>query len=38
MSILSDETKYQHKILDRAFVEDLTTRALDEIEQEQMEM
>ena len=38
LSIISDDTKQQHKILDRAFVDDLTTRALDEIEQEQMEM
>lgn len=38
LSIISDETNYQHKILDRAFVDDLTTKALEEIEQEQMEM
>ena len=38
LSIISDETNQQHKILDRAFVDDLTTRALDEIEQEQMEL
>jgi 20S proteasome subunit alpha 7 len=38
LSILSAETNFQNKILDRAFVEDLTTKALEEIEQEQMEM
>ena len=38
ISIISDDTKYIHKILDRAFVEDLTTKAAEEIENEQMEM
>ena len=38
LSIISEGTNYQHKILDRAFVDDLTTKALEEIEQEQMEM
>lgn len=34
LSIISDETKYQHKILDRAFVDHLTEQALQEIENE----
>lgn len=38
LSIISDETKYQHKILDRAFVDHLTTQAQQELENEQMEM
>lgn len=38
LSILSDETDYKHKILDRAFVDLLTTNAAQEIENEQMEM
>jgi hypothetical protein len=38
LSILSEETKFQHKILDRAFIDALTAIALEEIEQEQMEM
>lgn len=38
LSILSDETGYKHKILDRAFVEALTSKAQEEIENEQMAM
>ena len=38
LSVLSDATDYKHKILDRAFVEHLTTTAQQEIENEQMEM
>lgn len=38
ISILSDETAYHHKILDRAFVDHLTAKAAEEIENEQMEM
>ena len=38
LSILSDETKYSHKILDRAFVDHLTEQAAKEIENEQMEI
>lgn len=38
ISILSDETGYHHKILDRAIVEHLTAKAAEEIENEQMEM
>lgn len=36
--MISDETNFQHKILDRHIVDDLTAKALEEIEQEQMEM
>ena len=38
LSIISDETKFQHKVLDRAFVDHLTTKAQEEIESEQMEL
>lgn len=38
ISILSDETEYKHKILDRAFVDTLTRQAEQEIENEQMEI
>ena len=38
LSILSDETGYTHKILDRAFVDHLMQQAEQEIENEQMEM
>ena len=38
LSIISEQTNFQHKVLDRAFVDDLTAKALEEIEQEQMEM
>lgn len=38
LSILSEETGYTHKILDRAFVDHLTAQAALEIENEQMEM
>ena len=38
ISILGETTGYKHKILDRKFLDDLTTRALEEIESEQMEM
>jgi 20S proteasome subunit alpha 7 len=38
LSVLSDETGYNHKILDRAFVDHLTEQAVQEIENEQMEM
>ena len=38
LSIISDETKYNHRILDRVFVDQLTAKAAEEIENEQMEM
>lgn len=38
ISILSDETNYNHKILDRAYVDHLTEQANQEIENEQMEI
>ena len=38
LSIISDETNFTHKILDRAFVDHLTEQAAQEIENEQMEM
>jgi 20S proteasome subunit alpha 7 len=38
ISILSDETNYTHKVLDRAIVDQLTAQAAQEIENEQMEM
>lgn len=38
LSILSESTGYKHKILDRKFLDDLSARALEEIENEQMEM
>lgn len=38
LSIISEDTNFQHRILDRTIVDDLTAKALEEIEQEQMEM
>ncbi|CDW72662.1 proteasome subunit alpha type 3 [Stylonychia lemnae] len=38
ISIISDTTGYKHKILDRVFVDQLTLKAQEEIENEQMEM
>ena len=38
MSILSAETGYKHKILDRAFVDHLTNQAAEEIEKDQMDL
>lgn len=38
LSIISDETGYKHKILDRVFVDQLATKAAEDIENEQMEM
>lgn len=38
LSVLSDENNYQHQILSREAVEILTTKALEEIDKEQMEM
>jgi hypothetical protein len=38
LSIISDETNYKHVVLDRTHIDNLTKTALDEIEQEQMEM
>ncbi len=38
LSIISEDTGFAHKILDRARVEDLTARMQEEIENEQMEM
>lgn len=38
LSIISEETGFKHKILDRATVDALTVRAIEEIENEQMEM
>lgn len=38
ISILSEDTNYTHKVLDRAIVEQLTAQAAQEIENEQMEM
>jgi hypothetical protein len=38
LSIISDATGYKHKILDRVFVDQLTQKAQEEIENEQMEM
>jgi len=38
LSILSEETGYKHKILDRAFVDHLAAKAAEEIENEQMDM
>jgi hypothetical protein len=37
ISIISSETKFQHKILDRQYVDQLTAQAQQEIENEQME-
>ena len=37
ISIISEETKFLHKILDRDFVDRLTTQAQQDIENEQME-
>lgn len=38
ISIISDETDFKHKILDRAIVDQLTAQASQEIENEQMEI
>ena len=38
ISIISDETDFKHKILDRAIVDQLTVQASQEIENEQMEI
>ena len=38
ISIISDETDFKHKILDRVFVDQLTTQATQDIENEQMEI
>jgi 20S proteasome subunit alpha 7 len=38
LSILSEDTGYKHKIIDRVQVEALTAKAAEEIENEQMEM
>lgn len=37
LSIISGETKFQHKVLDRDYVDKLTSQAQQEIEDEQME-
>ena len=38
LSIISEETNFNHKILDRVFVDSLTVQAAQDIENEQMEM
>ena len=38
ISIISDETDFKHKILDRVFVDQLTAQATQDIENEQMEI
>ena len=38
LSIISDETDFKHKILDRAIVDQLTGQASQEIQNEQMEI
>ena len=38
LSVIGNETNFQHKILDRVFVDQLTQKAEQEIEEEQMEM
>ena len=38
ISIISEETKFRHKILDRDFVDKLTTQTQKEIEDEQMDL
>ena len=38
LSIISDETNFLHKVLDRVFVDQLAKQAADEIENEQMEI
>lgn len=38
LSIVSETTGYKHKILERSFVDHLTQKAQEEIENEQMEM
>lgn len=38
ISIVSEDSKREHKILDRVTVDAITHRALEEIENEQMEM
>ena len=38
ISILSDDTGYNHRVLDRAFLDQMSEQAAKEIEDEQMEM
>jgi hypothetical protein len=38
LSIISDDTNFNHKIVDRAIVEQLTAQATKEIEDEQMDI
>ena len=38
LSMIGEGTGYKHRILDRKFIDDLTAKALEEIENEQMEM
>jgi hypothetical protein len=38
LSIISDETNFTHKIIDRAIVDQLASQAAKEIEDEQMDM
>lgn len=38
LSIISESTGFNHKIIDRAVVDHMTQKALEEIENEQMEM
>ena len=38
LSIIGDNTGNKHRILDRKYLDDLTAKALEEIENEQMEM
>ena len=38
LSIISDETNFNHKIVDRAIVEQLNAQATKEIEEEQMDI
>jgi hypothetical protein len=38
LSIISDDTNFTHKIVDRAIVEQLTAQATKEIEDEQMDI
>jgi hypothetical protein len=38
LSIISEETRFRHKVLDRDFVDKLTIQVQKEIEDEQMEL
>ena len=38
LSVISEETGHFHKVLDRVFVDELTVRATEEIEKEEMEL